>query len=464
MKYILNENIALRSWWLVPYAYYIKNSETANGLSEDEFNLLLQCDGEHDIEHNELIDTLIDKWLISEAKPGQVLTEWQKHKNCDNRYFPKINWMITGKCNYNCLHCFNAADNAPLMAEWSLEDANKLLDSACECGINAFTLTGGEPMLHKNFFDIVEGIYKRGMYLNELNTNGHFITTETLGRFKEIGCNPLIKISLDGLTHHDWLRNKKGAEKTALNAIKLSLEMGFDVKVQTNVHKGNIDTLLPTAKLLNEMGVSQMRIIRTSEAPRWVQNAGDACLSFEEYFDSMTEFSRDYLQAGCEMDVDIWQFITLLPYMQGYAFRAVAYNENTYRASKPVCPGNRGMVAISADGGVNPCNQMSGFYAMKGWHLGNVKEDGLKPLLQSGDYLNEVCTTLGDLRKENSKCDNCKYFVYCAGGCRAIGVALTNEKMGSDLSKCAFFENEYYKKVESILSSYRNLTPIDPKL
>ena len=40
------------------------------------------------------------------------LTDWQKYRHCENRYFPKVNWMITGKCNYNCLHCFNAADNA----------------------------------------------------------------------------------------------------------------------------------------------------------------------------------------------------------------------------------------------------------------------------------------------------------------------------------------------------------------
>ena len=68
-----------------------------------------------------------------------------------------------------CLHCFNAADNAPLQSEWTAEEAKKLLDEAYECGINAFTITGGEPMLHKNFFDIIEGIYKRNMFVEELS-------------------------------------------------------------------------------------------------------------------------------------------------------------------------------------------------------------------------------------------------------------------------------------------------------
>ena len=35
-----------------------------------------------------------------------------------------MNWMITGKCNYNCLHCFNASDNSPLVSEFTLSEAS----------------------------------------------------------------------------------------------------------------------------------------------------------------------------------------------------------------------------------------------------------------------------------------------------------------------------------------------------
>ena len=89
------------------------------------------------------------------------------------------------------------------------------------CGINALTITGGEPMCHKSFLPIIEGVYRRGMYVEELNTNGYYITQEILDRMKEIGCDPLIKISFDGIGHHDWLRNRKGAEEDALRAITL---------------------------------------------------------------------------------------------------------------------------------------------------------------------------------------------------------------------------------------------------
>ena len=49
MRYILNPNIALRSWRLVPYAYYIKGERNAAGLKKEEFEFLSACDGKTDL-------------------------------------------------------------------------------------------------------------------------------------------------------------------------------------------------------------------------------------------------------------------------------------------------------------------------------------------------------------------------------------------------------------------------------
>lgn len=68
-------------------------------------------------------------------------------------------------------------------------------------------------MLHKNFFDIIEGIYKRNMFVEEINTNGYYITADALERLKKIGCIPLMKISFDGLGFHDWMRNREGCRR-----------------------------------------------------------------------------------------------------------------------------------------------------------------------------------------------------------------------------------------------------------
>lgn len=463
-KYILYPDIALRSWRLVPYAYYIRGERNARGLKKEEFEFLSGCDG---VTVQDGASPLARKFLacgmIRAAKEGEELSDWQKPRVCDNRYFPALNWMLTGRCNYNCLHCFNAADNAPLMSEFSIEEAKKLLDEAAACGINAFTLTGGEPMLHKHFFEIISGIYARGMYVEELNTNGFFINDEALDRFRSIGCDPLIKISFDGVGHHDWLRNRNGAEADALRAIRLCKEHGFRVKVQTNVHRKNVSSMLETARLMDGIGVEEMRIIRTTEVPRWNRNAAGATLELTEYYDRMLEFVGDYIREEHRMNIDIWQFLTLFPKNRAWRARPVECGSGEYRDSIPVCRGNRGMVAVAANGNVFPCMQMSGYYEARGDVLGNVKADGLQPLLREGKYLSEVCMTLGDLKSKNETCADCKYFRHCAGGCRAIGLTLTGDKCGSDLAKCLYFNKGYYEKTAALLDGWRNVLPMDVK-
>ncbi|MBO7474823.1 MAG: hypothetical protein J6U00_12655 [Ruminococcus sp.] len=50
---------------------------------------------------------------------------------------------------------------------------------------------------------------------------------------------------------------------------------------QTQVHRRNLDSLIPTAKKLNDIGVSTLRLIRTTEAPRWEKNSPVSCLGFK---------------------------------------------------------------------------------------------------------------------------------------------------------------------------------------
>ena len=66
MSYILNENIALRSWWRVPYAYYVKGVRNAQKLTKEAFELLLRCDGNSDIEKSELLEKLLESGIVSE--------------------------------------------------------------------------------------------------------------------------------------------------------------------------------------------------------------------------------------------------------------------------------------------------------------------------------------------------------------------------------------------------------------
>lgn len=459
----LADYVALRSWKNVEYALYIKGLPYAQPLTRKQANVLLLCDGEHDIEADETVLGLAARNLIFSCEKGDHPSAWSAYKKYENPYFPKMNLMVTGKCNYNCLHCFNAADNAPLMTEWSFEDLCDLFDQAQECGIHALTITGGEPMAHKRFMDILREIHKRGMFVEELNTNGYYLTQQILDEMKEIGCHPLVKISFDGIGFHDWMRNRKGAEKITLDAMKLCIKNGFDVKSQTQVHRKNVQSMMLTARVLCDMGVKEMRIIRTTEVPRWVLNAGDACLGMEEYYETMLAFAKEYQQSGMEMEIDIWQFLRLHPQSGSFRVVPVSCADGEYRDTFPGCRGNRGMVAVTSSGEIVPCLQESGLLQQLGISLGNLHTDRLKDLLSSGQYLENVCATIGDVRKSNLKCGGCKWFEYCTGGCRAMGLLYSGAKKdfcGEDLTKCKFFENGWYERVRDTLADWKNLSPV----
>ena len=461
MKYILNENLALRSWRWAPYAVYVKNQVKAKPIREEVFHLLRLCDGRHDVPDSELLLQLLQTGAVHPASQGETLTSWQEYLDCDNRYFPMMQLSLTGKCNFNCLHCFNAVDNAPLMSEWTWEELVPLLDECRITGINGFFITGGEPMLHPRFMDVMRAIYDRGMFVITINTNGSFLTRPKLDEMRSFGCVPLMKISFDGVGWHDWLRNRKGAEAKALDAIRLCVDNGFPVCVHTNVHRKNVDSLKDTMHMLADMGVTSMRVLRTSESPRWKQNAPDATLTMDEYYEAALALAADYAHTeGMKMNLEIWQYIFMYASERAYRLSPVHCTDGQYNERIPVCRRNREMLAVSSDGNVYPCSHMSGTLDAMGIYMGNVKKDGLQNIMRSGPLLSNVCTGVGAVAKGNGKCGSCKFFPYCTGGCRGIAVALTKDFLGPDPSKCAFFGHGYYQKTVKALEGWKNMAPV----
>ena len=463
MYYRIKDRFALRKWKYVERALYAKGSENAFSVSQNEFDLLLLCDGEHDIEPNPYLANLLSAGYIERCEKGNRPSEWSLLKEYDNFYFPKMNLMITGKCNLNCLHCFNAKDNAPLNSELSYEQVIDILDQARDIGVHAFTLTGGEPLVHRRFLDIVRAIYERDMFIFELNTNGLLINQQMLDTFKEIGCFPLIKISFDGIGYHNWIRQHPKAEELTLKAIELCIRNGFRVKAQVQVNRKNVDVMMDTAKLLNQMGVDEMRIIRTTEAPRWEKNSPQSSLTIEEYYERMLEFADEYIHSGMEMIVDIWQFLRLSPRFKAYELVPIACNKKEFNVRIPMCKGNRGMIAVSSSGEVVPCLQMSGYFLEKGISLGNVFKTPLKELTKESPYLNLAIAPLLKQILENDKCGNCKYYKACTGGCPALGLLYspTSDFYHEDITKCIFFENGWYEKVLDTLKDWRLKNPLD---
>ena len=121
------------------------------------------------------------------------------------------------------------------------------------------------------------------------------------------------------------------------------------------------------------------------------------------------------------------------------------------------------MVAVTSEGEIMPCNQMSGYFLKNGISMGNVHQTPLGDLLAGGTYVQAANMTVDDLG--NSECGMCEHFSYCGGGCRALGLLHSGreELTGltcKDVTKCRFFEGGWYQRIARALPGWTNLSEI----
>ncbi len=245
--------------------------------------------------------------------------------------------------------------------------------------------------------------------------------------------------------------------------MELCIENGLQVVSNTQVNRKNVHTIMPTARLLNDIGVRGMRIIRTTEAPRWEENAANSCLDLDEYYQAMLDFAVEYSRSGMAMEVETWQYIGLLPGQRSYYLKPVKFASGERPSKRYCCNCTRTMVAITSEGEVMPCNQMSGYFLKNGMSMGNVHQTPLRDLLGDGTYESAANMTVRDLG--NSKCRTCEHLGYCGGGCRALGLLYSGRQDISgltckDVTKCRFFEGGWYQRIVQALSGWTNLSEI----
>lgn len=460
MKYIIQDDIALRSWAGAPFAYYQKGNTDAFLLEKKEFELLRKCDGKTDIEDSILLRQVIGKGLVRcSGYEHEELTDWQRLHVYTNRYMPKMNLEITGRCNCRCRHCFNAPTDAS--DELTYEEIMQLVDNAYACGVNAFTITGGEPLLFERLGEVFEAIYARGMFVFEINTNAMLLTQSFLDCLRNLGAEPLFKISFDGVGYHDWMRGVEGAEKLLPEKIKLCIRNGFRVCAQVNVNKMNICTMPETLDFLESLGVNDTRIIRTSESPKWQSSSKGLALDIGEYYDHMLELAVQYMSGSHRMHVNIWQFLQLYPDSGTYCIQPItAFGPGGFSEKSYLCPGARSMIAVGANGEVFPCMQVSGALKASGISYGNIRGSSLHTLLTDSSYLRCICTTVGEKLEKNATCRECPHISLCRGGCPALAfvrLGQTDGHMDPDIWKCIFFKQNYPEKCRSALAAFTNI-------
>jgi len=204
------------------------------------------------------------------------------------RKTPDLVWLffeLTTRCNLHCMHCGSSCrSEGELLEPEMIRKALKGVDPRK----TMIALTGGEPMLHPQFYEIGSLITSLGFRWG-MTSNALLIDDNAAMRLKEAGMRT-ISVSLDGLEDsHDHLRGQKGAWKKALSGIRALKNAGFAPDVTTVVHPGNINELENLEQILISEGVPSWRIINVEPIGR-ARNSG--LLLDKQGFRYMIDFIR----------------------------------------------------------------------------------------------------------------------------------------------------------------------------
>lgn len=173
--------------------------------------------------------------------------------------FFALQWHITNKCDQRCKHCYIFNSDHPVTGEeWSLENAELLLNefvAFCRKYEKrpSMAITGGDPILHPQFWEILDLVCKHKIPFNILGNPFH-LNPQVIKNLKDAGCQKY-QVSLDGLEKtHDSMR-QPGSFNATIEAIKLLKENNLSPVVMTTVSKVNWLEIPELTKLIVELGV-----------------------------------------------------------------------------------------------------------------------------------------------------------------------------------------------------------------
>ena len=292
------------------------------------------------------------------------------HAEMNRRLTPwAINLELTRRCNLSCVHCYCTPTASP---ELDTGEICCVLDDLAALGAMELTLTGGEPLLRRDFFDILEHAVMRCGYSVKLFSNLNLLDDSSAGRLSECPLNR-VETTLLGpdACLHDRLSGVPGSFDATINAIGLLKDRGIRITAKTVLMKANHDRLDEIYTLASELGIGMRHdatlFIRT--------DGGRRPLGLSITDREMRRYHR--------------------------------------KTSYSTCNAARSVMSIDADGSVRPCGPFP-------LAAGNCREQSIADIWYRSPLMNQVRSLTA---AEYRACRGCSLEIRC-GGCIAMGMGL----------------------------------------
>jgi AdoMet-dependent heme synthase len=352
-------------------------------------------------------------------------------------------WETTKACNLSCKHCRAVPRCSLGPDELDTTRAFELIDQIAEVSRPVMVLSGGEPLLRPDIFDIAAYGVRREFRL-ALATNGTLIDAATATRVAEAGFSR-VAVSLDGASAstHDRFRNLSGSHERALQGIRHLRDANVSVQVNSTIARHNVTELPALLDLALSLGADALHLFMLVPVGCGVEIAPTEMLPAEEYERVLHWF--DEQSKTCPIDLKA----TCAPHYHRVRAERIADDRRHGDTSTSfIAPGTRAKAAprLLDDGrhgqhlsamtrgclaGVSVC-----FIS----NVGEVYPCGYLPVAAGDTRVerfaaiwnnSEVFRQLRDPNLLEGKCGACRFRAICAG-CRARAYAATGSFLAEE--------------------------------
>lgn len=323
-----------------------------------------------------------------------------------------IAWELTRACNLACRHCRAAATSRVPPGELSTQEARALLDHIASFAQPTIILTGGEPLLRADLFDIARQATEHGLR-PVVATNGSLLDDAAAQRLVEAGVKR-ISLSLDGSSaaSHDSLRGVPGAFERALRGIACATAATLPFQINTTVTTENAGQLPAIHELAIRLGAAAHHVFLLVPTGRAASLRGME-LDARRYEEILSWLADRFTTSPIEIRATCAPHFYRILRQRGVATQARG------------CLAGQSFCFISHTGDVQPC----GYFDAQ---VGNVRQKSLRGIWEGA----ELFRRLRDHSAYGGKCGSCEFLRVC-GGCRARAYEATGDPLAPE-PLCAY--------------------------
>lgn len=184
---------------------------------------------------------------------------------------PVVIWNLVRRCNLTCKHCYSISADKDFSGELSTREVFEVMDDLKAFHVPVLILSGGEPLLRPDIFDIARRAKAMGFYVG-LSSNGTLVNAENVAEIAATGFD-YVGISLDGLrATHDRFRRKEGAFDAALNGLRLCRDAGAKVGMRFTLTQDNAHDLPALLDLMESERIDKFYLSHLNYAGRGNKN------------------------------------------------------------------------------------------------------------------------------------------------------------------------------------------------